>query len=281
MAQQLSCRICLEPGERAELIAPCSCRGTSQFVHPECLHTWRVIQPSRAAQCTTCGANFLIRLDSEESEPFLSLIFIRLSCFTQVALVFIVSLLPAVLLLWLIYYDAVHNFDPPNPSQLQWILIFSCSELGKTVIRKMYRFGGYTSGCLLAPTHETIQEIYENGQCMAFITNNTLFLPIHTITGFLTMVLVVVSMPIYVSVLYARDISTTEQLRRRIGRVEDLSIEEGIEGDDEGVEIPIRIPIPAVVTNTATITATDRAETLPILSAKPSRTYHSVDDSHV
>ena len=60
MAQQLSCR--------EELIAPCSCRGTSKYGHPECLHTWRYLHPARASQCTTCGASFLIRLDPETSE---------------------------------------------------------------------------------------------------------------------------------------------------------------------------------------------------------------------
>ena len=284
MAQQLSCRICLEPGERAELIAPCSCRGTSKFVHPECLHAWRFIQPSRAAQCTTCGASFLIRLDSDTSQPFLSAMYIRISCCSRVAMVFILSLLPVVFIFWLIYYDAIHNFDPPNLSTLQLILIYCSYELGKNVIREMYIFGGYTSGCLFVPTNETLQEIYRNGQCMVFILNSTIFIPIHILAGFLTMVIVVVSMPFYVTISYARGISTTEQLRSRIGRVEDLSVEEGMEGEDEGIEIPIHIPTPASTnTNTATTTTTSTglSETFPIFSANLPRTYHSIDDSHV
>ena len=279
MAQQLSCRICLEPGEREELIAPCSCRGTSKYVHPECLHTWRYLHPARASQCTTCGASFLIRLDPETSPSYLSSMYIRMICCTRAAIIFILSLLPTILLLWLIYYDVVHNYNPPIPSPLQLILIIYCNEWGKAVIREMYRFGGYTSGCLFVPDHGTMQEVYESGHCMLVIVNCTIFLPVHVVVGFLTMVLVVTSMPFYVTAVYSSHVSTTEQLRSTIGRVEDLSDNDaGLEVVCEAPEYPIFIP--AHMTATVTTSPTSNVETLPLLPTAPMRTYNSTD-SHV
>lgn len=35
------CRICLEVETSSPLIAPCQCRGTAKWVHPECLARWR------------------------------------------------------------------------------------------------------------------------------------------------------------------------------------------------------------------------------------------------
>ncbi|XP_002984472.2 E3 ubiquitin-protein ligase MARCH1 [Selaginella moellendorffii] len=57
-----SCRICLEcdsgePGD--ELISPCMCKGTQQFVHRSCLDHWRSVKEGFAfSHCTTCKAQF-------------------------------------------------------------------------------------------------------------------------------------------------------------------------------------------------------------------------------
>mmetsp|Transcript_506 Transcript_506/g.900 ORF Transcript_506/g.900 Transcript_506/m.900 type:complete len:329 (+) Transcript_506:278-1264(+) len=50
------CRICLEEGKRADFIAPCSCAGSSKWVHRECLDRWRVIRPDHKAfsRCCEC-----------------------------------------------------------------------------------------------------------------------------------------------------------------------------------------------------------------------------------
>jgi uncharacterized membrane protein YgcG len=55
------CRLCFEGG--GDLIAPCSCRGTSKWVHRECLNRWRSMNHNPAAftQCTEC--HFEYRLE--------------------------------------------------------------------------------------------------------------------------------------------------------------------------------------------------------------------------
>ncbi|XP_019171071.1 PREDICTED: E3 ubiquitin-protein ligase MARCH8-like [Ipomoea nil] len=61
------CRICLETDCRQgdELIAPCLCKGTQEFIHRECLDHWRSVKEGFAfTHCTTCKAAF--RLEVKE-----------------------------------------------------------------------------------------------------------------------------------------------------------------------------------------------------------------------
>ncbi|OIV97527.1 hypothetical protein TanjilG_11051 [Lupinus angustifolius] len=41
--EQIQCRICLETDGR-DFIAPCMCKGTSKYVHRECLDHWRAVK---------------------------------------------------------------------------------------------------------------------------------------------------------------------------------------------------------------------------------------------
>lgn len=53
--EDYSCRICLEPAERSEVIAPCACKGTSKWVHRGCLNHWRSTREDIAfSKCTEC-----------------------------------------------------------------------------------------------------------------------------------------------------------------------------------------------------------------------------------
>ncbi|KAK0570866.1 hypothetical protein LWI29_007666 [Acer saccharum] len=59
------CRICLESdGEPDdELISPCMCKGTQQFVHRSCLDHWRSVKEGFAfSHCTTCKAQFHLQV---------------------------------------------------------------------------------------------------------------------------------------------------------------------------------------------------------------------------
>jgi E3 ubiquitin-protein ligase DOA10 len=59
---EYTCRICLETDERICLIAPCSCSGSSKWVHRECLDTWRATREDIAfSRCTVCLTPFVIR----------------------------------------------------------------------------------------------------------------------------------------------------------------------------------------------------------------------------
>ncbi|BBH05642.1 RING/FYVE/PHD zinc finger superfamily protein [Prunus dulcis] len=60
--EQIQCRICLESDGR-DFIAPCKCKGTSKYVHRECLDHWRAVKEGFAfAHCTTCKAPYHLRV---------------------------------------------------------------------------------------------------------------------------------------------------------------------------------------------------------------------------
>ena len=60
-----TCRICFEPD--GELIIPCLCAGSSQYIHRQCLDDWRAVNINRPAfsQCSTCHFQYVY-------EPILS-----------------------------------------------------------------------------------------------------------------------------------------------------------------------------------------------------------------
>ncbi|CAL5203855.1 unnamed protein product [Lathyrus oleraceus] len=61
-SEQIQCRICLETDGR-DFIAPCMCKGTSKYVHRECLDHWRSVKEGFAfAHCTTCKAPYHLRV---------------------------------------------------------------------------------------------------------------------------------------------------------------------------------------------------------------------------
>ena len=53
----IQCRICFEEVEdRATLIVPCRCSGSSKYVHRDCLEQWRVmdLESPNYSRCNTC-----------------------------------------------------------------------------------------------------------------------------------------------------------------------------------------------------------------------------------
>ena len=56
-----TCRICLESSSREEVIAPCSCRGSSKWVHRKCLNQWRTAREDKAfSKCTECHLEYTL-----------------------------------------------------------------------------------------------------------------------------------------------------------------------------------------------------------------------------
>jgi len=57
---EYNCRICLDTStNRSDFIAPCSCRGSSKYVHRECLDKWRTTREDRAfSRCTECLTSY-------------------------------------------------------------------------------------------------------------------------------------------------------------------------------------------------------------------------------
>jgi len=51
-----TCRICFDEEEAGALLSPCSCAGTSRYVHTACLLSW--IETSRRDRCEVCKVPF-------------------------------------------------------------------------------------------------------------------------------------------------------------------------------------------------------------------------------
>mmetsp|Transcript_20555 Transcript_20555/g.34054 ORF Transcript_20555/g.34054 Transcript_20555/m.34054 type:complete len:337 (+) Transcript_20555:82-1092(+) len=65
------CRLCFEGGP--DLIAPCACKGTSKWIHRDCLNRWRTSgsNPRALTNCCECGFQYrltLERVTSSEGE---------------------------------------------------------------------------------------------------------------------------------------------------------------------------------------------------------------------
>ncbi|KAL3825126.1 hypothetical protein ACJIZ3_021155 [Penstemon smallii] len=86
-----SCRICLECDSEHddELISPCMCKGTQQFVHRSCLDHWRSVKEGFAfSHCTTCKAQFHLRAAEVEDNTWRKIKF-RIFVARDVFLVFL------------------------------------------------------------------------------------------------------------------------------------------------------------------------------------------------
>lgn len=57
------CRICLESDSIKNLISPCLCRGTSNYVHQRCIDTWRevTLNPNARHTCQQCNSRFTLK----------------------------------------------------------------------------------------------------------------------------------------------------------------------------------------------------------------------------
>eukprot|EP00931_Biecheleriopsis_adriatica_P093246 TRINITY_DN66994_c0_g1_i1.p1 TRINITY_DN66994_c0_g1~~TRINITY_DN66994_c0_g1_i1.p1 ORF type:complete len:398 (+),score=66.02 TRINITY_DN66994_c0_g1_i1:106-1299(+) len=68
-----TCRLCFEEGGE-DLIAPCACKGSSKWIHRECLNRWRTTgsNPRSLTNCCECGFQYELDLhrvmDSEGEE---------------------------------------------------------------------------------------------------------------------------------------------------------------------------------------------------------------------
>ena len=56
------CRICLESDNNEQLISPCLCSGSSQYVHTECIQKWRTTTTNEEAiiMCMECRFHYIL-----------------------------------------------------------------------------------------------------------------------------------------------------------------------------------------------------------------------------
>ncbi|XP_020109478.1 uncharacterized protein LOC109724885, partial [Ananas comosus] len=107
------CRICLEfdSEQGDELISPCMCKGTQQFVHRSCLDHWRSVKEGFAfSHCTTCKAQFHLRVEQLEDDSCRKMKF-RFFVARDVLLVFLlVQIVIAIIGGFAYYLDQNGNF---------------------------------------------------------------------------------------------------------------------------------------------------------------------------
>ncbi|WOL09415.1 hypothetical protein Cni_G18168 [Canna indica] len=119
--EQVQCRICLESDgphpclglcSRRDFIAPCKCKGTSKFVHRECLDQWRAVKEGFAfSHCTICKAPYYLRVHVHENRRWRILKF-RFFVTRDVLFVFAVVQLIISSLAYLVYLiDSTQNFS--------------------------------------------------------------------------------------------------------------------------------------------------------------------------
>ena len=57
-SKSFTCRICLEQDFRIQMISPCQCKGTLEFVHKACLSKWRSIDGASRFRCEICHSHY-------------------------------------------------------------------------------------------------------------------------------------------------------------------------------------------------------------------------------
>ncbi|XP_010269129.1 PREDICTED: uncharacterized protein LOC104605888 isoform X2 [Nelumbo nucifera] len=108
--EQIQCRICLETDGR-DFIAPCKCKGTSKYVHRECLDHWRAVREGFAfAHCTTCKAPYHLRVHAVADRKWRTLKF-RFFVTRDILFIFVAVQLVIASLSYLVYLiDSCQQF---------------------------------------------------------------------------------------------------------------------------------------------------------------------------
>eukprot|EP00445_Apocalathium_hangoei_P042596 CAMPEP_0203977678 /NCGR_PEP_ID=MMETSP0359-20131031/101734_1 /ASSEMBLY_ACC=CAM_ASM_000338 /TAXON_ID=268821 /ORGANISM="Scrippsiella Hangoei, Strain SHTV-5" /LENGTH=466 /DNA_ID=CAMNT_0050915887 /DNA_START=28 /DNA_END=1425 /DNA_ORIENTATION=- len=60
-AQDRACRICLCGEEEEQLVRPCACRGTIEWVHGSCLQEWLENRQTESLRCELCLGKFVVK----------------------------------------------------------------------------------------------------------------------------------------------------------------------------------------------------------------------------
>ncbi|KAL0349871.1 UNVERIFIED_CONTAM: hypothetical protein Sradi_4136300, partial [Sesamum radiatum] len=99
------------PRNRRDFIAPCKCKGTSKYVHRECLDHWRAVKEGFAfAHCTTCKAPYYMRVHAVADRKWRTLKF-RFFVTRDILFIFFSVQLVIALLSYLVYLiDAYQKF---------------------------------------------------------------------------------------------------------------------------------------------------------------------------
>ncbi|XP_074308716.1 uncharacterized protein LOC141643447 [Silene latifolia] len=98
----IQCRICLE-SDGTDFIAPCKCKGSSKFVHRECLDHWRSVKEGFAfAHCMTCEAPYYLTVHALPDKKWRTLKF-RFFVTRDIIFIFLIVQLVIISLAYLVY----------------------------------------------------------------------------------------------------------------------------------------------------------------------------------
>ncbi|KAL7089894.1 hypothetical protein ACP275_12G005300 [Erythranthe tilingii] len=99
-----------------DFIAPCKCKGTSKYVHRECLDHWRAIKEGFAfAHCTTCKAPYYLRVHVIADRKWRTMKFRFFVTRDILFIFFAVQLVIAVLAYSMYLIDDIRNFGFVSP----------------------------------------------------------------------------------------------------------------------------------------------------------------------
>jgi hypothetical protein len=85
---QVVCRICLDGSNQSDMIQPCLCKGSQQYIHRECLDQWRSTNhsPDSFTTCGTCLFQYVVIEDVDTKRDQQRLMTFRLLVFRDVLL---------------------------------------------------------------------------------------------------------------------------------------------------------------------------------------------------
>ena len=137
-----TCRICFDPD--GELIIPCLCKGSSQYIHRQCLDDWRAVNINKPAfsQCSTCHFPYvyepIVTTSAEQTQNALKY---RLLLVRDVALFILAVQLVLVLfasLIGLLDRAAGDNIRLALPSSSPYLLFYLTALLLSLVLLGLF-----------------------------------------------------------------------------------------------------------------------------------------------
>eukprot|EP00656_Telonema_subtile_P044075 TRINITY_DN50379_c0_g1_i1.p1 TRINITY_DN50379_c0_g1~~TRINITY_DN50379_c0_g1_i1.p1 ORF type:complete len:257 (-),score=35.23 TRINITY_DN50379_c0_g1_i1:122-892(-) len=190
---------------KRQLIAPCECRGSQQFVHRSCLDTWRSTKHNSDAfsRCSVCGFKFKMKLREAERRKLGELIAFQLKVVGDLAvgLLVVYSLILVVSMLLLHvpagsfletnfsvllpgdragyprWFDSLgQNWALFPGNYLPWTVGLSAFALGAGLVLT-YPFGIFERlGLVLPEWPESFPKVFIGGGSLVFVVSSVLVL---------------------------------------------------------------------------------------------------------
>jgi len=158
-----TCRICLESDYPDDMIAPCRCKGSSRWVHRQCLDQWRIHETDRAfSKCTECLFEYHLETSPHQAHRFRKTKY-YLMVMRDLCGVHLVVQLVIVALAWLasiIDEDRTvpHYINPDHPVGVYYLVGFLTLLCSLGIFGTMYLCG---HGCSIK---DALEEYPELGQ---------------------------------------------------------------------------------------------------------------------